>query len=386
MHKERSARAHVAGRGTVPEVGDLLDVVLDALPASILLLDRGGRIVMANRHFLSHAGRSLEEVSGAVAWGLVPQALVEAARLPEKLDAVFRTGVVVPGERVSFRGPLLSTRIFWYRLVPAPGGGRLDHALFVLEDVTALERASSDLRKALQAQRLGALGSFVAGVAHELRNPLTISGSAAQLLQEGGLSREEEDACLWRVRTGILRADYVIQALASLAPPSVPGERERVSVASLLIGPCSWVEERAAQQGIRMVRSAPEEQVEVEGDRDSLEQAVFALLLNGVRAMPGGGVLHASARSEGTEAVIRVEDSGPGITPTAADRAFDPFSPTRTPDENVGLGLSLCYAAVTGHGGTVTLESGPGKGTVATIRLPLAPSGVPVPGKRESVP
>ena len=366
--------------------GDLLDVILDALPASVLLLDRGGRIVLANRHFLGHAGRTFGEVSGLSVWDLMPRALVEAARLSEKLDALFRTGAILPGERVSFRGPVLSTRIIWYRLVLASPPGSACRALLILEDVTAQERASGDVRQALQAQRLAALGGFVAGVAHELRNPLTIASSAAQLLEEGGLSPEEEEACLRRVRTGILRADYVIQALAGLTPRSAPQERERLSVAALLMVSCSWVEELAVDQGIRLVRSAPQEPLVVDGNRDSLEQAVFALLLNAVQAMPRGGVLRATARAEGAEAVIRVEDSGPGIAPGLAERVFDPFFTTRPPGENQGLGLSLAYAAATGHGGNLTVESGPGKGTVATVRLPLAPGGDPTPGYGESVP
>ncbi len=367
--------------------GDLLDVVLEALPASILVLDRGGRIVMANRHFLGHVGRTLREVSGLSAWDHLPRALVEAARLSEKLDALFRTGAFLPGERVSFRGPALSTRIFWYRLVRASPAGSGDRALLILDDVTAQERASQDVRQALRAQRLAALGGFVAGVAHELRNPLAIASSAAQLLEDGGLSPEEEAACLRRVRIGILRADSIIQALAGLTPRSAPQQRERLSVAALLVASCSWVEEMAVDQGIRLIRSVPQEPLAVEGIRDSLEQAVFALLLNAVQAMPRGGDLRATVREEGAEAVIRVEDSGHGIAPDVVERVFDPFFTTRPPGENQGLGLSLAYAAVTGHGGTLTVESGPGRGTVATVRLPLAPDdGGAAPGSGESVP
>ena len=373
-------------RDAVAVGGGLLEVVMDALAASVLLLDRGGRIVLANRHFLSRAGRSFAEVSGLPVWDFLPCALVEAARLPEKLEAAFRTGAPVPGDRVSFRGPVLATRIIWYRLVPAPSSRSTRHVLLVLEDVTALERASGEVREALRAHRLAALGGFVAGVAHELRNPLTIASSAAQLLEEGGLSPEEAKACLWRVRSGILRADHVIRTLAGLAPRADPAARVRLSVASLLSGACSWVEELAVDQGIRVALSISQEPFSVEGDRDSLEQAVFALLLNAVQAMPAGGLLRASARAEGTEAVIRVEDSGPGIAPAVAARAFDPFFTTHPPGENPGLGLSLAYAAVTGHEGTLTVESGPGKGTVATIRLPLAPAGEAYPGSGESIP
>lgn len=375
-----------------PSMGRILDLVLGALPSSVLLLERDGRVVLTNRHFLERASIGASDAIGRCAWQLLPEALVTAARLPDKLASVIQSAKPTAGERVSFRGPGLSTRILWYRIAPVPREGRVEAALLIIDDVTALMHASGAPRdleeerraafQALQAEKLAGLGVFVSGIAHELRNPLAICSSAAQLLEDAALSPEETKACLTRIRNGVGRANKVIAALAALSPGASLGETERLSLTALVSAPAALIERQALEQEVRVVLSIPDEPLIIEGGVNSLERAVFALLLNAVQAMPDGGTLRVSVEARGREASIRVEDTGHGIPQEDLARAFDPFFTTRPPGGGPGLGLSLCHAAVTRYGGTVSLESAVGRGTTVVVTLPLAsdqePTSLPV--------
>jgi len=222
---------------------------------------------------------------------------------------------------------------------------------------------------------MAALGVFGSGVADELRNPLAICSSAAQLLGGGSLSPEATRECVDRIRGGVERANAVVEALDGLNPFGKPGSMDRLAVAAILAEPVEWIARLAREHGVEVAVSLPPEDAFVRGDANLLSQAFFALLLNAVQAMPDGGKLRLGASRAGKQVVVRVEDEGEGIPADRLSRVFDPFFTTRP--NGHGLGLPLCYAIVSRHGGTISVEKSHGRGVSFVVRLPLHRESVP---------
>jgi len=110
--------------------------------------------------------------------------------------------------------------------------------------------------------------------------------------------------------------------------------------------------------------------VVISGRAMILQQVVMNMLLNGIKAMPQGGLLEISLLRESSQALLRIRDTGEGIPSEDLYRIFDPFFSTRKPSDGTGLGLSLCYTAIKAHLGSIEVESQPDEGTTFIVRVP----------------
>jgi signal transduction histidine kinase len=128
---------------------------------------------------------------------------------------------------------------------------------------------------------------------------------------------------------------------------------------------------RCAAADIRLEHDLDETIPEIIADDGQLRQVVTNLAVNAIQAMPGGGTLRIGTARDGEWLQLTVADTGGGIDPELLPRIFDPFFTTKDVDEGTGLGLSVVNGIVTGHDGTISLNSTPGDGTLATVRLPL---------------
>ncbi|HET9553954.1 MAG TPA: ATP-binding protein [Anaeromyxobacteraceae bacterium] len=249
----------------------------------------------------------------------------------------------------------------------------------------AQERAALEKRLA-QADRLGSLGTLAAGVAHEINNPLTYVRANLELLGEvlAGLALPPEVAAevgdaLADARTGADRIRHVVQGLQAFVTPRDAGG-----------GPVALpdVVDRAAALVMNELRHRARFEREdaasppVRGEAGRLVQLVVNLLMNAIQAIPAGqGDAHAirvTTRAEAGLAVLEVRDTGRGMPPEVLPRVFDPFFTTRDPGAGSGLGLPVCHAIASAHGGDIELESEPGRGTLVRVKLPAAP---PEPGE-----
>jgi signal transduction histidine kinase len=209
------------------------------------------------------------------------------------------------------------------------------------------------------------------GIAHEIRTPLTIASSAAQFLTEENLAPEFHRECAEKVHSGIRKASTIIENLLRFAHPTTNTNKTPVDLPSVVNGALSIVENQAKVQNIEVRRRLPPETGRVLGVHGLLEQVFMNLFLNAMNAMPNGGTLDVSAQRRGGDLLVRVTDTGDGISPEDLDRIFDPFYTKALPGKGTGLGLSICHAIVDQHQGSIAVESRIGKGSAFTVRLPL---------------
>jgi PAS domain S-box-containing protein len=249
-------------------------------------------------------------------------------------------------------------------------------------DVTARKEMETQL---MRADRLAALGTLLAGIAHEMNNPLAyvmlgIEQAFARVDELGGESpaaiRLRE--VLEDVRTGTARVAAVVRQLRVTSRPDT-SDQGVVDVGAALQSAL-----RIAGNEIRhraRLRTELGEMAEVDGSAQRLEQVFLNLLVNATQALPEGrpdneiGVL--LYRSGADRIVVEISDNGHGIAPDLLPRIFDPFFTTKAVGVGMGLGLSICHGIVTGHGGTIDVDSEVGRGTRFRVSLPVRGTAVP---------
>ncbi len=246
--------------------------------------------------------------------------------------------------------------------------GRVVAIVVVGRDLTERRKLEAQL---LQSQKLAALGVLAGGIAHEIRNPLAISSSAAQFLLEDSTGPEFRRECAAQVQAGIRRASIIIENLLRFARPGHRTDVEPMDLSSVVRDAAALVANQARVQQINMVVELPPDPVRVSGLPSMLQQVFMNLLLNAVNAMPGGGLLRVGVERVGSEGQVRISDTGHGIPAGEMDKVFDPFYTTRPVGQGTGLGLSICYSIVKQHFGAIEVESAPAQGSTFTVRLPL---------------
>ncbi|MBU8539079.1 PAS domain-containing sensor histidine kinase [Falsiroseomonas tokyonensis] len=238
------------------------------------------------------------------------------------------------------------------------------------------ERARRAGREALRRnERLSAIASLLAGVAHEINNPLAVVAAQSLLLAEEAEGTELA-ARAEKVRLAAERCGRIVASLLASARQKPP-KRDRVSLAQAIETGLDLTE--GARAGVALVREVPAGLPPVRGDADQLAHLVGNLLANACAALAGHAPpspdwqprIRLSARVGPKELELRVEDNGPGIPPALRERVFDPFFTTKPDGEGTGVGLALCRTIAQAHGGSIAVEDTPGGGATLVVRLPL---------------
>jgi signal transduction histidine kinase len=224
----------------------------------------------------------------------------------------------------------------------------------------------------VQASKLGAIGELAAAVAHEVNNPLTGILGFAELLLAGMDPGDQRRAELTIIRDEAMRARTIIRSLLDFARPRTP-QRVESDVNALAHDAVDLVRYRAQEAHVQ-IREDYATLPSVEVDPDALEQVLLNLATNGLEAMPDGGELSVTTYRTGDRLAIVVADTGVGMDHDTRERIFTPFFSARTRGGyGSGLGLSVGLNIVQGHGGTIEVQSEPGRGSTFTVWLPVAP-------------
>ena len=372
--------AHAELRQRFEELADLksyTDNVLGSVTTGIVTVDLDGRIVTLNPAAELLTGYFQGEASGRYCSEL----FARSSSLGELLMETLASGSPAPSVTMTLTRRSGAAVPVECSVTPLKGGDGKDlGAVAVVRDLTVVRDLEQQLAR---SDRLASLGTLAAGLAHEIKNPLT-----SLLTFSRHLARRFDDPAFREkfqeiVPRELERINGIVEGLLDLArPPRRTSAAVRlpslVDRALALYGP--EIEARAIDVTREYARNLPP----VEADEESLYQAVVNLVHNAVDAMTTGGRLtlrvgwpeardrDAAARPgrEGRRLKVEVEDTGVGIPPTARDRIFDPFFTTK--EQGTGLGLALTHKIIEDHGGTITFTSGSGSGTTFRITLPIA--------------
>jgi signal transduction histidine kinase len=230
-----------------------------------------------------------------------------------------------------------------------------------------LEREREQLALRLRdMEKVAAVGRFASSVAHDIRNYLVPILVAASEKEPSNIRQSLETAK--EASEAILALVVEMQALAKGRPPSY--RLSQGSVEEVLEEATGWLR-RSALARKREIRLDVEPLPPVLLYAGSLRRVFINLVKNALEASPEGSAVTVRARRRGREATVAVEDHGTGMSPEVSAKVFEPFFSTKG-EEGTGLGLYICRTIVSGHGGTITLESTEGTGTTFTVALPLA--------------
>jgi two-component system NtrC family sensor kinase len=222
-----------------------------------------------------------------------------------------------------------------------------------------------------QTQRLAALGFMLAGVCHEVSNPLAAVHSMLQILQsKRGVTPETLEKGLASISANVSRVLDITRKLGDFSrvatdPPRVESVDSAMEQAVSLMRHCAWA------AAVRVdYRGDP--QARILSRPGNLEQVLCNILLNAAHAMKGSGLIEAKARVNGDETVtVSIRDSGPGIPQECAEHIFEPFFTTKPPGEGIGLGLAISYEIVQELGGAIRAFNHPEGGACFEVTLPL---------------
>jgi PAS domain S-box-containing protein len=382
LHQQRTAleEAHTGLRRQFEELADLkgyTDNILGSLTSGIVTIDLDGRVVTLNPAAELLTGFFRGEAAGRYCTELF-------AHTPELSDLLMET--------LASRAPIASVPLTLRRrngsalpiefsTAPLKGGEGKDLGVIgVFRDVTLLRQLENDLQR---SDRLAALGTLAAGLAHEIKNPLT-----SLLTFSRHLERKFDDPN-FRERFGSVvpreleRINGIVERLLELARPA----RMSFTLArlpELLERAVDLYADQLDDKRIEVAREYARDVPPIQADKDALYRVFVNLVANALDAMPRGGRLTLRAgwavsgdplpsarRRPANRVRVEVEDTGTGIEPSETDRIFNPFYTTR--DSGTGLGLALAHKIVQDHGGRISFTSAPRRGTTFTIVLPLIP-------------
>lgn len=219
-----------------------------------------------------------------------------------------------------------------------------------------------------RAEQMMALGQVAAGVAHELRNPLTAVKGLVQVNLRRAAAGGLPSGDLAVIEHEIRRMERTLQTFLDFARPPKP-DRRQLDLADVVDRVFAVVNGRAKKQRVDLHLLRPDAPVQVEADRDQLQQLLLNLVLNALDAMPGGGAVEVELRPpRDGHAELYVRDTGPGIAPDILPKVFETFVSSK--ETGVGLGLPVSKRIAEDHGGSLSAYNLPGAGACFLLRLP----------------
>jgi two-component system NtrC family sensor kinase len=220
-----------------------------------------------------------------------------------------------------------------------------------------------------RSEQLASVGRLAAGVAHEINNPLTGVLAFADMMREKENLDEQDRQDLDLIIRETKRVRDIVRGLLDFARET-PFVQKPMDINELIRQTLKLLGKREAFQKIFMVEDLGENLPLVSVDKNQLQQVLLNLALNACEAMPNGGTLMVRSSAAGGRVEVTVTDTGCGIKREHLDKIFEPFFTTKPVGKGTGLGLSVSYGIVQQHGGTLEVDSEPGKGTTFVVILP----------------
>lgn len=276
------------------------------------------------------------------------------------------------------------------RLVEFHGEQMIVGTSIDLTERELVEARMAEQREALhQGEKLAALGELLAGVAHELNNPLSVVVGQSLLLRET-IDEPAVIERLDRIGRAADRCVRIVKTFLSMARRR-PRRSERVDVNALVRDAVEVAGDALRSSGVRVQLRLASSMPAIDADPDQLAQVLTNLVFNAEMALREAGedrqlIIATEAREEGRQVAIIVRDTGPGIPEELRRRVFEPFFTTRGVGGGTGIGLAFCHRVVDAHGGGIRLDHAPGGGAMFTVVLPVTASDAVGPGSDDDLP
>lgn len=346
-----------------------LAVALEAMDQPVLIRSRDEIIIYANGAALREYGFTREELIGLPSHVLT---VLPTVRAHDQTREASREDLAASG---SWSGELLLQRKngsefpAWLSINNIVNDeGEITASVISTRDMTEERRVAEQLR---QSEKLVALGELVAGVAHEVNNPLTGISAFAQLLQEERLTPDQLEAAQM-IKREADRAVSVIRDLLTFArktgPRTVP-----IDINTLIEQTMRLRTYGLRTAGIELRQELAPALPRVRGDDRQVQQVLLNLVVNAEHAVANCPVRIITLRTSvaGGRVIVEVSDTGQGMSVEVQKRIFEPFFTTKAEGAGTGLGLSVSFGIVQTHGGTLTVHSAPGAGATFRLTLPI---------------
>jgi signal transduction histidine kinase len=342
------------------------DRLLESLDSAVVAMDISGKLTSFNpaaQKLLGlsdeHHGALLHVLPSEIAWALV--LAISGGWHPREVEVTIDHAV---------RGVL---HVIISTAVLHDDEGRISGALVVVTDLSAVKALERNQRR---VEHLAVMARFYAGIAHEIRNPLTAISNFISMLPDRFDDQEYRDTAARLLPMEVARIVRLADRLRLMAP-SEGGKLALVSISPLLHDIVAIHSPSAQEQRIKIELHCPDDLPKIQGDPGQLVQLFVNLLRNAIEAMPDGGTVTieadcAAGRTSPASIIVRVLDEGSGIDPATRSKIFDPFFTTKP--SGTGLGLSICREIADFHRARLTLFSRSVLGgTVAEVEFPSIP-------------
>ena len=335
------------------------DMLISSLPVGLIATDSLGNIRICNQ--------SAEEITGLLeekAIGHPPQEVLPASLAETLMQPSTNSNTVQQKEIVLIDGTDRKRSVLLAGLSVVDSEDRYAGNMLLIQDLSQVKELEEELRR---NEKLAALGKMAAGVAHELRNPLSSIKGLALLLKSRFSENSSDQNTADTLVQEVERLNRSIGELLDYARPHKL-QTMKISLVPVLQKAMSLVRMDAEALGISMETEFADHLPLVEADQDKLNQVFLNLFLNSIQAMETGGVLSVRTSLENARVICTITDTGCGIDPQYTSRVFDPYFTTK--NDGTGLGLAMSAKIMEEHGGIIEFASIAGSGTIVKVGLP----------------
>ena len=335
-----------------------LETILESMAEGILEVF-SNKIVYANGVAVSLIGLPLEKILAAYPPDLFDDSVAQ------QLDSILQSQSEEPAE-IGEKTPVgLKGRQITIKALPVKGEGST--VIIMITDVTERKRLEMQLQ---HVQKMEAIGTIAAGVAHNFRNTLTEILVNSQVIQMNYEDQSGLHDVADRINTSVRRGSRLVDGLLQFSRKQIKEEFKIINLAEVISQTYQIIRE-SFDQKIEIFTEYPD-QLPIMGDTTSVSQALMNLCTNARDAMPSGGKLVIKAVREGRRILLTVADTGEGMAKETLEKCFDPFFTNKPIGKGTGLGLSTTYGIIKSHEGLISVESQSNKGTTFKIHFPLA--------------
>lgn len=352
-------QAYRTARASLSRVRVFSEALVRNMPIGLLAMDKDNRIVVCNEHARGLFAGDCPEILGQDVVRILPDALVRLLNKVNAPNGLIEQDISLPSEKSGEQTWEVVAAAFADEDVP-------EGKILLARNVTAIRGLEKEV---VRSRHLNAIGSLAAGVAHEIRNPLSsIKGFAVYFKQRlSGNRDDEETAEIMIAETE--RLNRVISQLIEFARP-LTLKKEKTALTGLVQQTVKLIEGEARKNSVQIDVRAPEDLPAAEIDPDKIRQVLLNIFLNALAAMPGGGRLSVELSQRQDVLEVVVSDTGAGIDEKDLPRIYDPYFTSKP--AGTGLGLAVVQKIMEAHGAFLQIESRAGAGTRVVLRFALS--------------